>query len=77
MDCGRGLDGLIANLSDIMKKLHLAEIVQNEVFSFPTERLEEMVLSIIKSELRAITYLGALLGGLIGLVQGLLYLFVS
>lgn len=73
----RGLDGLVANLPDIMKKLHLAEIVQNEVSSFPTERLEEMVLSIIKSELRAITYLGALLGGLIGLVQGLLFLFMS
>lgn len=73
----RGLDGLVANMPDIMKKLHLAEIVQNEVSSFPTERLEEMVLSIIKSELKAITYLGALLGGLIGLMQGLLFLFMS
>ncbi|SIC32620.1 Protein of uncharacterised function (DUF445) [Mycobacteroides abscessus subsp. abscessus] len=40
------------------------------------ERLEEMVLSISRRELKMITYLGALLGGIIGLLQGFLVLFI-
>jgi uncharacterized membrane protein YheB (UPF0754 family) len=35
-----------------------------------------MVLSVSKKELKMITYLGALLGGLIGLFQGIFVLFV-
>ncbi len=57
-------------IDDIMEKMHLKEIVQEQVESFSVERLELMVLSIINSELKMITYLGGLLGGMIGLVQG-------
>jgi uncharacterized membrane protein YheB (UPF0754 family) len=54
----------------LMKRLRLADIVKEQVESFPVERVEEMILSITKSELKMITYLGALLGGLIGVFQG-------
>jgi len=65
------------NVESILNKLHLAEIVQQEVSTFSTERLEDLVLSITKNELKMITYLGALLGGMIGIVQGLLLLFLK
>ncbi|WP_242035147.1 DUF445 domain-containing protein [Mesobacillus harenae] len=58
----------------MMDKLHLAEIVREQVETFSVERLEELVLSITRDELKMITYLGALLGGLIGIIQGLLAL---
>lgn len=71
----KGLEWGTKNVESILKNLRLAEIVQQEVATFSTERLEDLVLSITKSELKMITYLGALLGGAIGLFQGLLLLF--
>lgn len=65
------------NTGSILENLHLAEIVQQEVSTFSTERLEDLVLSITKNELKMITYLGALLGGTIGFMQGLLLLFLK
>lgn len=72
----KGLKWGTENVETILNNLHLAEIVQQEVSTFSTERLEDLVLSITKNELKMITYLGALLGGMIGLVQGLLLLFL-
>ncbi len=67
---------MINHIHTIMEKLHLQEIVRNQVESFSVNRLEEMVLSITSSELKMITYLGALLGGIIGFFQGIVVLFV-
>lgn len=64
-------------LIDLLKKLELEEIVRTEVEKFSVNRLEEIVLSISRRELKLITYLGALLGGLIGLFQGILINFIS
>ncbi|MCI0765960.1 DUF445 family protein [Bacillus sp. TL12] len=72
----KGLAWGINNTEQILKNFRLAEIVQQEVATFSTERLEDLVLSITKSELKMITYLGALLGGTIGLVQGVLLLLL-
>lgn len=60
----------------MMDKLHISEIVTNEVNSFSVQRLEEMVLFVAKRELKMITYLGAVLGGVIGFVQGLIVTFI-
>ncbi|QOW27250.1 DUF445 domain-containing protein [Bacillus cereus] len=73
----KGLKWGTENVESILHNLHLAEIVQQEVSTFSTERLEDLVLSITKNELKMITYLGALLGGMIGIVQGLLLLFLK
>ncbi|WP_108671932.1 DUF445 domain-containing protein [Peribacillus acanthi] len=62
---------VLDNVASLMEKLQLQEIVQKQVESFSVERVEALVLSITSSELKMITYLGALLGGLIGLVQGI------
>ncbi|AIW86750.1 hypothetical protein bwei_4144 [Bacillus mycoides] len=73
----KGLKWGTENVGSILGNLQLAEIVQQEVSTFSTERLEDLVLSITKNELKMITYLGALLGGTIGFIQGLLLLFLK
>ncbi|WNF37549.1 DUF445 family protein [Bacillaceae bacterium IKA-2] len=64
-------------LLNLLKKLEIEEIVKTQVEQFSVSRLEEIVLSISKRELKLITYLGALLGGLIGLFQGILINLIS
>lgn len=61
----------------IMEKLHLQEVVREQVETFSVQRLEEMVLGITSKELKMITYLGALLGGIIGLIQGVIVIFLA
>ncbi|MCC3355409.1 DUF445 domain-containing protein [Bacillus sp. REN16] len=66
----------LANRIDkMMKSLKLEEIVRDQVGTFSVERLEEMVLGISKREFKMITYLGALLGGIIGIFQGIIAQF--
>jgi uncharacterized membrane protein YheB (UPF0754 family) len=63
-------------IENIMERLHLADLVREQVESFSVERLEEMVLMITRRELKMITFLGALLGGLIGFFQGVVVYFI-
>ncbi|KGR75750.1 DUF445 domain-containing protein [Ureibacillus sinduriensis] len=72
----RGFKEAESKLEDVLNRLNLDEVVREQVDSFPLEKLEELVLSIASKELKMITILGAILGGLIGIVQGLIvYLF--
>lgn len=73
---GRMLDYAITKIETIMEKLRLEEIVKVQVESFPLERLEEIVLTISSREFKMITYLGALLGGMIGATQGIMFLLL-
>lgn len=59
----------------ILEQLRLEDLVREQVESFSVERLEEMVLLITRREFKMITYLGGLLGGFIGFIQGLLVIF--
>ena len=61
-------------LGQILQTLDIETIVREEVGLLDTAYLEEIVLSISKREFRAITWLGGLLGGLIGLIQAGIYL---
>lgn len=56
----------------ILDAIDLKEMVTDQVRSFSLSELEQIVFSISKKELRLIAYLGYLLGGLIGLSQGVL-----
>ncbi|MYL32379.1 DUF445 family protein [Pontibacillus yanchengensis] len=67
---------LSERIPEIMEKLHLSDIVKQEVESFSVERLETMILDISRREFKMITYLGALLGGVIGLVQGIIAILI-
>ncbi|WP_338780800.1 DUF445 family protein [Metabacillus sp. FJAT-52054] len=69
------ISGLTNNMETLMNQLNIEQIVKEQVDTFSTQRLEQMVLSITSSELKMITYLGALLGGLIGIFQALIAVF--
>ncbi|MDG5786387.1 DUF445 family protein [Evansella sp. AB-P1] len=65
------------NLESVMKKIGIREIVQDQINNFPLEKLETMLLSIAKRELKMIATLGALIGALVGFVQGvIIYIFL-
>lgn len=64
-------------VTTIMQKLRLEDIVKNQVEQVSVERLEDMVLSISKKEFTLIKYLGALLGGGIGFIQGIILIFIQ
>lgn len=65
------------NLQPLMEQMHLADIVKGQVETFSVGRIEEMVLSISRREFKMITYLGAVLGGLIGLIQGVVITLIG
>ncbi|MDQ0214739.1 uncharacterized membrane protein YheB (UPF0754 family) [Oikeobacillus pervagus] len=63
---------LASRVQTIMEKLHISKIVKEQVESFSVKRLEQMVLEISRKELKMITFLGALLGGIIGGIQSII-----
>jgi uncharacterized membrane protein YheB (UPF0754 family) len=56
----------------ILESLNLSSLVRAQIAKFPIEQIERMILDVSGREFRAITWLGVLLGGIIGLVQFLL-----
>ncbi|MCG7420763.1 DUF445 domain-containing protein [Macrococcus epidermidis] len=64
------------NIAEILEKVHIAEIVKQQIDNFELSFLERLVIEISNKELKMITFLGFLLGGIIGLVQGVIALFV-
>ncbi|MFG0212012.1 DUF445 domain-containing protein [Brevibacillus porteri] len=71
------VDTLQQNIERIFSRLAIREIVTRQVEGFPIERIEEMVVGISGKEFRMITVLGFILGGIIGLFQGLLANFIG
>jgi len=67
-------DGLATNvIKDVDVESHLRE----RLGSLDLDQLEQLTWAVGKRELRTIEYLGGLIGALIGLAQGLLYLFLK
>jgi uncharacterized membrane protein YheB (UPF0754 family) len=56
----------------MMEALQLRDMVRIQVERFPVDQLEQVILSISGREFRAITWLGVLLGSMIGLIQSIL-----
>lgn len=56
----------------LLASLRIRDMVERQVSSFPIPKLERIVIDVVRKELSMITWLGALLGGLIGLIQALL-----
>ncbi|GAC42856.1 DUF445 family protein [Paenibacillus popilliae] len=75
VDCAITL--LDRNLDKVVRAARLQDVVRSQVGQFPIERLETIILSVSGKEFRAITWLGALLGGMIGLIQSLLLLAIG
>ncbi|WP_018924228.1 DUF445 domain-containing protein [Salsuginibacillus kocurii] len=73
-----GLGQYVAEqFQSFLPSLNLAEVVRSQVDTFEVERLETLVLAISRREFIMIKYLGALLGGFIGVFQGLIFIFLS
>ncbi|MFD2671440.1 DUF445 family protein [Marinicrinis sediminis] len=64
-------------MARLVQLLNLPRLVSQEVRKFPIEQLEDVILRLSGKEFRAITWLGALLGGMIGLVQAGLYVLIG
>lgn len=67
----------VQKLEKALEVMELDQVVKREVLSFPLPKLEQIIVSIAAKELRMITWLGALLGGLIGIVQGVLFTILN
>lgn len=59
-------------LEDILLRMDLETVVKEQVDKFPVSVLEDLVLGISKREFKMITVLGFVLGGIIGVFQGLI-----
>lgn len=64
-------------IEDVLKRLNLAEVVREQVDSFPIAKLEELVLGIISKELKLITWLGGIIGGLVGIIQAIIVFLMN
>ncbi|MCI5945135.1 MAG: DUF445 family protein [Eubacterium sp.] len=56
-------------LADVMKALNLSGIVEDRINAMEVAEVEELLLSIMKKELRAVVNLGALIGLVLGLMN--------
>ncbi|MBB5325352.1 uncharacterized membrane protein YheB (UPF0754 family) [Anoxybacillus tepidamans] len=72
----KGMQWVSDQVEIFIDRLQIVDIVRTEVETFSVERLEEMILSISRREFKMITYLGALLGGLIGIFQAVVGLWM-
>lgn len=64
------------NIAVILEKIHIAEIIKDQIDNFELSFLEQLVIEISNKELKLITLLGFLLGGIIGVFQGVIAIFV-
>ena len=62
---------------DLEKNLNINEMVRSKVSDFSSEKLERILVSLMKKEFKFIEIIGAILGFLIGCVQVLLTLLIS
>lgn len=60
---------LTNKLGDILNAIEIDGIIERKIASFDAEMLEKLIFSVMKKELKAIVYLGAGLGFLMGFVN--------
>jgi len=65
----KGIEAASNALESLLAKLQFEDIIREQIELFPLEKMEELVVSISNKELKMITFLGGLLGGMIGAIQ--------
>ncbi|MBN1971739.1 MAG: DUF445 family protein [Candidatus Delongbacteria bacterium] len=63
------IEFLDTELPSILDELDIKKVVTDKVRAFSLEKLEELILSVTKTQLAYITYFGGILGFIIGLIQ--------
>lgn len=71
----KGVEGLL--LSNIMSNINIAKMVEDKINEMDIAEVEEMLLSIIKKELRAIVWLGAILGFFMGFATAVINMLIG
>ncbi|WP_081496259.1 DUF445 family protein [Clostridium senegalense] len=56
----------------LVDSFNVSRIIEDKINSFEVEFAEKLILEIASKELRAITWLGGLLGGIMGLLSPIL-----
>lgn len=71
---------IILNISQhlpmIMEKIKLRQLVEDQINTFDLDYIEKLIIEIANKELKLITSLGFILGGIIGFFQGVIAIFV-
>lgn len=71
------IDELTENLiHKATSSISISKMIEEKISLFELEEIETMILKIAKSELKHIEYLGGVLGFIIGLTQGLLFILL-
>ncbi|MBU5437291.1 DUF445 domain-containing protein [Tissierella sp. MSJ-40] len=63
-----------SKLPYIVEQINISKVVEDQINSFDVAFAEEIIIEIANKELKAITWLGALLGGIMGILSPLLQL---
>ena len=73
----QGLNEVLVNIKDIVQtRLNIEQLVEKNINALDLKELEQIILKVAKKELRHIEWLGFCLGGLIGLVQGVILMYL-
>lgn len=72
----RMLDFVATHSADIVEQMDLAKLVETQIATFSLPEIEKLVVEISGRELKMITYLGGILGGFIGVIQGILAIWI-
>ncbi len=64
-------------LPEAIKEFDIGGVVREKINNYPSEKLEELVLSVAKEHLRKIELFGALFGLIIGIVQAVQFYFFA
>ncbi|MBC1807561.1 DUF445 domain-containing protein [Listeria sp. FSL L7-0993] len=72
----RMLDFVATHSADIVARMDLAKLVETQIATFSLPEIEKLVVEISGRELKMITYLGGILGGFIGIIQGILAMWI-
>ena len=67
-------DSFVRKCTEIIRALNIGRIAEKAVCEMDGAQLEQLVMSAMKTELRAVINLGALIGLLLGLVNMAIYL---
>ncbi|EAK9792737.1 DUF445 family protein [Listeria monocytogenes] len=72
----RMLDFVATHSAEIVERMDLAKLVETQIATFSLPEIEKLVVEISGRELKMITYLGGILGGFIGVIQGILAMWI-
>ncbi|MDW5471236.1 DUF445 domain-containing protein [Staphylococcus equorum] len=70
------IENISKHISPIMKKINLRQMIEEQINTFDLAYIERLIIDIANKELKLIMLLGFLLGGIIGLLQGIIAIFV-